>query len=74
MPVHLGGKGYGNSGGDAGERVPMLERELGKLRREVEALKVQTTDGTAQGAMTRWMSTALAAVGVLLGLVALLRH
>ncbi len=74
MPVHLGSKGYGGSGGDAGERLPMLERELGKLRREVEALKGQTTDGMAQGVLTRWMSTALAAVGVLLGLMALIRH
>lgn len=49
----------------------MLEREVGKLRRELEALKGQ---GGGSHGVANWMTTALAAMGVLLGLMALLRH
>lgn len=73
MPIRMRSKGYGSGAGDGGERVPMLEREVGKLRREIEALKSQA-GGAASGGLASWMTTALAAFGVLLGLMALLRH
>jgi hypothetical protein len=73
MPVQTGTKRQ--SGGSTGgaERVPMLEREVGKLRRELEALKAQGGSG-APGSVMAWMTTALAGLGTLLGLMALLRH
>jgi hypothetical protein len=52
----------------------MLEREIGKLRRELEALKTQGGGGAAPAGLTYWMTTALAGLGTLLGLMALLRH
>jgi hypothetical protein len=51
----------------------MLEREIGKLRRELEGLKSRSA-GTAGGGFMAWMTPAMAAFGVLLGLMALLRH
>jgi len=76
MPVQYGGKSYGSGGGatgEAGDRLPMLEREMGKLRREIESLK-KGSGGAVQSGLSNWMTTAMAAVGVLLGLMALLRH
>ena len=67
MPVPISSKGEGQ------DRLPMLEREIGKLRRELESMKGQS-GGAAHGGLMTWMTTAMAAFGVLLGLMALLRH
>lgn len=71
MPVPISSQG---AGGDAGDRVPMLERELGRLRREVEALRGQSGADHGRAALMGWLTTGMAAFGVLLGLIALLRH
>jgi hypothetical protein len=74
MPVQTGSRRQaGGSGGGGGERLPLLEREIGRLRRELEALKSQGGSGASAG-LAGWMTTALAALGTLLGLMALRRH
>lgn len=62
------------AGGDTAERVPMLEREMGKLRRELETLKGRSSAEGSQGVHRDWITLGLAAFGVLLGLIAVLKH
>lgn len=57
------------------ERSSSLEREVKRLRQEVAALHRQMKGVNDGGnATTGWLSIAMAAIALLLGIVAILRH
>ena len=58
---------------DGADRLPMLERELGSLRRELETIRSSSRGDGARHVMNGWISTALAGFALLLALVALIR-
>ena len=71
MPVQITS---GRSSSDASDRIPMLEREIGSLRREIESLRTGAGANHAHGSMMTWIAMFLGCAGVLLALLALLRH
>jgi hypothetical protein len=62
------------AGGDPGGAVQLLERELGKLRREMEALRRDSSGDSHRGATTSWLALAVGAMGLIAGVLSLLRH
>ena len=52
----------------------MLERELGKLRREVETVRQQSSGDSHRGATMSWLALAVGAMGLVVGVLSLLRH
>jgi hypothetical protein len=71
MPVHFR---YGRAA-ESDHRVKDIDVEVRQLRREVESLRQQVgTENTGGGHLLGWATVGLAALGVLLGLIALFRH
>jgi hypothetical protein len=71
MPVPMRKAG---AGGDGGESVQLLERELGKLRREMETLRRDSNGESHRGATIAWVALAVGVMGLIAGVLGLLRH
>lgn len=72
MPVR---RGAGQDTAGSEERSSSLEREVKKLRQEVAALREQMNGENGGGNLaTGWLTAAMAAIALLLGIIAILRH
>lgn len=71
IPRHYGGVSAENQSGAAG-----VEREVSRLRQEMDALRKQLERRlpSHDGATGHWVTTAMAALALILGLVAVLRR